>query len=218
MEKTIQVKISLDKEASFETKDKQDITEDVFDAMAEATIEAVKETLDFDNEEFVNSVFQNYSQTLPSNFESFKKLGLKIKVEDKKSSPNQKLKKEAHKQAKREIKFRVWDKKNKEMFYEKNNSKKLSGHISKDLKPFCLNKDGFLCKLMQFTGLKDKNGKEIYEGDILFKGGYKKTEVKWNGILCQFTFGFDLKKVYASEIEVIGNKFENPELLEEKNE
>ena len=78
------------------------------------------------------------------------------------------------------------------------------------------------CKLMQYTGLKDKNGKEIYEGDIVRLFEHTNfdcfAEVIWNEANAKFSktnsptsdiFGGD-------EIEVIGNIYENPELLEEK--
>lgn len=79
--------------------------------------------------------------------------------------------------------------------------------------------------LMQYTGLKDKNGREIYEGDIINSGQKRGSDgsailyqLKWGdesagwdvdqiGRYCM-TGGIDLKKV-----EVIGNIHENPELL-----
>ena len=86
----------------------------------------------------------------------------------------------------------------------------------------------------QYTGLKDKNGKEIYEGDIVSfedsDGGYEYQDVVINtGIVeygeLRFYFtnrvavemdDFYIKDGRCDGIEVIGNIHENPELLEEK--
>lgn len=67
--------------------------------------------------------------------------------------------------------------------------------------------------LMQYTGLKDKNGIEIYEGDIIKDeiDGYHDTVVyKENKFILEPT-GDDC--VYWDKCEVIGNIYENPELL-----
>lgn len=79
-------------------------------------------------------------------------------------------------------------------------------------------------KLMQSTGLLDKNGKEIFEGDILDYNG-RKVIVKWHGSYAGFIYEFvdELKNrtaewqpLYLSyyKFEIIGNIYENPELLE----
>jgi hypothetical protein len=80
--------------------------------------------------------------------------------------------------------------------------------------------------IMQSTGLKDKNGKEIFEGDILdYKG--RKVLVSWHGSYASFIYRFvDELQERVSEwhplflayyhFEIIGNIYKNPELLEAK--
>jgi hypothetical protein len=115
----------------------------------------------------------------------------------------------------REIKFRAFDKEKKVMQYSNIvwaivglNYPALTG----------LNDNGNidnLSDLMQYTGLKDKNGKEIYEGDIL-KIGNSNIEVIWDKNNALFTLksnhfhlGFQ-----STFYEVIGNIYEHPHLLE----
>ena len=78
-------------------------------------------------------------------------------------------------------------------------------------------------KIMQYTGLKDKNNKEIYEGDILANGNNEKPYkvIFENGSFrAEFEgdfeeYSFDLIDVVAQGCEVVGNIYENPELIKE---
>ena len=113
----------------------------------------------------------------------------------------------------REIKFRAWDKKRNIMIgedypYNWDDKKEEFWGDSNEIK---LTSIQYIhnCILMQYTGLKDKNGKEIYEGDIV------------NGELVEFLynfgewdncFGYYLPEK-ESDREIIGNVFENPELI-----
>jgi uncharacterized phage protein (TIGR01671 family) len=77
--------------------------------------------------------------------------------------------------------------------------------------------------IMQSTGLKDKNGKEIFEGDILgTKDGllngvveYRSDLGMWTNSLISYN-NFERLCNVAGSREIIGNIYENPELLEDK--
>lgn len=109
----------------------------------------------------------------------------------------------------REIKFRAWDKEGLEMYY-----------LGSDMNSFWNNPR---YELMQCTGLMDKHCGDIYEGDVVHNSDFE----------CNFIVNFDeytarfVACVYADKCDygldeyvddscfIIGNIFENPELLEE---
>ena len=130
----------------------------------------------------------------------------------------------------REIKFRAWVKGRKAIF-----EVILINYVSKKV-TYLLERVGHLLsirdakfydvELMQYTGLKDKNNKEIYEGDILSDGNNEKPYkvIFENGSFrAEFEgdfeeYSFDLIDVVAQSCEVVGNIYENSELMEGDNE
>ncbi len=79
--------------------------------------------------------------------------------------------------------------------------------------------------LMQSTGLVDKEGTEVFEGDILhhqiqteytFIVKYDKDKGRWYGDGLSRTYRIDITKEFLPYYKVIGNIYENPELLEDK--
>lgn len=124
----------------------------------------------------------------------------------------------------REIKFRAYNPRDKKIHYditgiEIYENGKMSGVFIDGA--FFLTEE---VNLMQYTGLKDKNGKEIYEGDILrIKNSLIELEgeVIWDTIDLSFEVydkENDCKEMlwYTNkEFEVLGNIYENPELLKE---
>ena len=123
----------------------------------------------------------------------------------------------------REIKFRAWDNEENRFFPI---GKLIWG--TKGLEAF--REDGwnidkiYSCVIEQYIGLHDKNGKEIYEGDIVLTDWDSKTAVKWevqSKHECwghgeygyEVNSGFSYSTYEENDIEVVGNIHENPELL-----
>ena len=132
----------------------------------------------------------------------------------------------------RAIKFRAWDKKEKEMI---SHNRLFRLDTSNEL-PFLplLEKFKDEYEVMEHTGLTDKNGKEIYEGDICFIQIYGNfgepsdkesfnVQVKWEGNAFHLVDAdgdtwTEWATYYKGEdVEIIGNIHENPELLEQPN-
>lgn len=119
--------------------------------------------------------------------------------------------------ANRIIKFRFWNKKdygsNGDSFYQPANSM-VEWENAKDDPNKWINFEDENVLPMQFTGLKDKNGKEIYEGDILRDIEGIISEVKYKGrrFCAVAKDGFDSLED-PDENEVIGNIYQNPELI-----
>lgn len=125
----------------------------------------------------------------------------------------------------REIKFRVWDKNSKKIYH-------IIGFIlvHNQIRIWYYDKETILNQsyhesnviITQYAGLKDKNGKEIYEGDILqindeeHEGNAKIVcvEYKRGGFVDSYFHRY-IGDIKTYKIEIIGNIYENPELLKE---
>ena len=108
----------------------------------------------------------------------------------------------------REIKFRAWDDTLHKML------------PSRDIKELAMSSGAgvnwYQLKLMQFTGLKGKNGVEIYEGDVVYVAGLGNLTVQMDncGYWAFMPNCYDYQDVMGYLEGVIGNIYQNPELLE----
>ena len=133
----------------------------------------------------------------------------------------------------REIKFRAWDKRDNEMFYSSMYQDKTSMVFG--LSSFLAECSDIEETLMQSTGLKDKNGVEIYNGDIVIVENYnhhgknpkKVMFVYYDNLTAQYCTKIEKTNFkigdlimenqplfFAHSIEIIGNIYEHSHLLD----
>jgi len=132
------------------------------------------------------------------------------------------------------IKYRAWDKQKKKFLplgeengFDLNLSILSTGQIfwfdpSNKENPYEDVTDKFIIQL--YVGLDDKNEKEIYDGDIIKHKNYKfLLKICWNNSSCSFKLiskdggESNLSNTLSKMLEIIGNIYENPELLEKIN-
>ena len=129
----------------------------------------------------------------------------------------------------RELKFRVWSESEQKYLYGL--SRYLFGSDDNEKCTLYIPQD-FKAVFEQYTGLKDKNGQKIFEGDIVkYDDGDAYGVCSFNGCfgiknrnlsVLYSSYTFNDNDLYSStgklRLEVIGNIHENPEILEAKNE
>lgn len=118
-------------------------------------------------------------------------------------------------------KFRAWDEENREMLEVHGISFDVQGIWTKEL--IDDESDGnfiFLSdvELLQSTGLKDKDGMEIFEGDVIscFSEGLSVVEYRYGGFGLVFNEYFESFANVLGGVEVLGNKYEHSHLLKEE--
>jgi uncharacterized phage protein (TIGR01671 family) len=135
----------------------------------------------------------------------------------------------------REIKFRAWDKEKREMvnvlkinfLFETIDGIMVEGYDDNTIDHWIMPEN---LELMQYTGLKDNRGYEIYEGDVIAfyipdaiaeELGPEIGQVEWRNECCRFTLKEDRwdeglhEDIVAEFATIIGNVYENPELIAE---
>lgn len=124
-------------------------------------------------------------------------------------------------------KFRAYDSGSLNHMYQPEEVMVCDGNIwindeDSDTNEWIVNND---LNLMQSTGLCDQEGTEVFEGDILhhqiqteytFIVKYDKDKGRWYGYGLSLTYRIDITKEFLPYYKVIGNIYENPELLEDK--
>ncbi len=114
------------------------------------------------------------------------------------------------------LKFRAWNKIEKVMYNWKDQCDMILDAIPIDMGDEWTEQ----CIVMQCTGTKDKNGKEIYEGDIVdFNGTID--SIVWHEADAGFVGAKHTNRFifhWCDSIKVIGNIYENPELIGESDE
>ena len=128
----------------------------------------------------------------------------------------------------REIKFRAWDKELRVMVDWRGMNKFNDLYDALDCNHYDVATATYA--LMQYTGLKDKNGKEIYEGDIVKDYNGNILQVSWADCWARYMMSLDGRNCMyyledynhnkpdclARNMRIIGNIYENPELKEDK--
>lgn len=122
----------------------------------------------------------------------------------------------------RDIKFRVWDKRWNKMIYDVQDTFEENYTLGIDyFGQYLKNEDSF--EVMQYTGLKDCNGKEIYEGDILnvsheYSGSFQPIIIVFEDGCFKGQAYHKMTKPFILDtpitvLEVIGNIYENENLI-----
>ena len=113
----------------------------------------------------------------------------------------------------KEYKFRAWDSLAEKMY-------SWTELLNQNLKNIFTIPEQCGYHLMQYTGLKDKNGKEIYEGDIVYIAAEdERGIIRWDNETARYVVIYDniitdFDNWYGEDLEVIGNIYDNKDLLE----